>query len=103
MWVCTSLDEQADVIEIAVENSTVKGSQSAVILHVHLRHHGIKKLAEAGVPEQVLMAIAGHVSREMPEHYSHIRQKAKRDAVEAIDSYQPAESVPADTVASTVN
>lgn len=35
------------------------------------------------------MAIAGHVSREMLEHYSHIRMKAKREAVTAIDSVKP--------------
>jgi integrase len=46
-----------------------------------LRHHCITRLAEAGVPEQTLMAIAGHVSRKMLEHYSHIRVQAKRDAV----------------------
>ncbi len=32
------------------------------------------------------MAIAGHVSREMLEHYSHIRQEAKRKAVAELDS-----------------
>jgi integrase len=68
-----------------------------------LRHHGITKLAEAGVPDQTLMAIAGHVSREMLEHYSHIRQKAKREAVEAIDSYRPAESIADDSAAGSVN
>jgi integrase len=50
-----------------------------------LRHHSITKLAEAGVPEQTLMAIAGHVSREMLEHYSHIRMHAKRQAVAALE------------------
>jgi len=30
------------------------------------------------------MAIAGHVSRKMLEHYSHIRMDAKRRAVAAI-------------------
>jgi integrase len=54
-----------------------------------LRHHAITRLAEAGVPEQTLMAIAGHVSREMLEHYSHIRMEAKRQAVAAIESYNP--------------
>jgi integrase len=49
-----------------------------------LRHHSITRLAEAGVPEQTLMAIAGHVSRKMLEHYSHIRVQAKRDAVERL-------------------
>jgi integrase len=50
-----------------------------------LRHHCITKLAEAGVAEQTLMAIAGHVSREMLEHYSHIRMQAKREAVESLN------------------
>jgi integrase len=54
-----------------------------------LRHHGITRLAEVGVPEQTLMAIAGHVSREMLEHYSHIRMNGKRDAVAAIDNLNP--------------
>jgi integrase len=50
-----------------------------------LRHHCITRLAEAGVAEQTLMAIAGHVSREMLEHYSHIRMQAKRDAVSMLE------------------
>jgi hypothetical protein len=32
------------------------------------------------------MSIAGHVSREMLEHYSHIRLEAKRRAVESLDN-----------------
>jgi len=51
-----------------------------------LRHHCITRLAENGVPEQTLMAIAGHVSKEMLDHYSHIRMKAKRDAIASLDS-----------------
>lgn len=31
-------------------------------------------------------AIAGHVSSEMLEHYSHIRIAAKREAVAALDT-----------------
>jgi integrase len=50
-----------------------------------LRHHAITKLAESPASEQTIMAIAGHVSREMLEHYSHIRQEAKRKALEALD------------------
>jgi len=33
---------------------------------------------------QTIMAIAGHVSRQMLEHYSHIRLEAKRRAVEML-------------------
>jgi len=32
------------------------------------------------------MTIAGHVSRAVPEHYSHLRQEAKRKAVASLDS-----------------
>ena len=49
-----------------------------------LRHTAITKLAESLASEQTIMAIAGHVSRRMLEHYSHIRMEAKRTAVEAI-------------------
>ena len=34
--------------------------------------------------ERTLMAISGHVSRRMIEHYSHIRVDAKRTATDAI-------------------
>jgi hypothetical protein len=34
--------------------------------------------------QQTIMAIAGHVSRKMLEHYSHIRMEAKRAALDAI-------------------
>ena len=54
-----------------------------------LRHHSITRMAEAGVPEQTLMSIAGHVSREMLEHYSHIRMKAKREAVATLEPPKP--------------
>jgi len=43
-----------------------------------LRHHAITKLAESGASDQTITAIAGHVSREMLEHYSRMRFAAKR-------------------------
>jgi integrase len=54
-----------------------------------LRHHAITELAESQASDQTIMAIAGHVSREMLEHYSHVRLEAKRRAVEALsDGHQ---------------
>jgi integrase len=50
-----------------------------------LRHHCITRLAELGTPDHVIMSIAGHVSKEMLEHYSHIRMEAKRAAVAGLD------------------
>lgn len=49
-----------------------------------LRHTAITKLAEAGVSEHTLKALAGHMSRAMLEKYSHIRMQAKRAAIEAL-------------------
>jgi hypothetical protein len=52
-----------------------------------LRHHAITKLAESPeASEQTIMSIAGHVTQEMLEPYSHIRQKAKRKAVKSLDN-----------------
>ena len=44
----------------------------------------ITELAESGASDQTIMDIAGHVSRQMLKHYSHIRMKAKREALEAV-------------------
>jgi integrase len=57
-----------------------------------LRHTRITKLAEGQASEQTLMSIAGHVSRKMLEHYSHIRMAAKRAALDALAA-QPSPTV----------
>jgi len=49
-----------------------------------LRHHAITELAESQASDAVIMGIAGHVSRKMLEHYSHIRLKAKRQALDTL-------------------
>jgi integrase len=49
-----------------------------------LRHHAITELAESDASEQTIMSVAGHVSRQMLEHYSHVRMEAKRRAVEML-------------------
>jgi integrase len=49
-----------------------------------LRHTALTKMAEAGVPESTMLALAGHMSRAMMERYSHIRMAAKREAVESL-------------------
>jgi integrase len=63
-----------------------------------LRHTCITKLAEAGVPDHVLMSIAGHISPEMIKHYAHIRTKAKEAAVAAINSYCPVDAASSPSV-----
>ena len=57
------------------------------------RHTLITDLAESGASDQTIMDIAGHVSKQMLKHYSHIRLEAKRTALESIVQKQPAEPV----------
>jgi integrase len=51
-----------------------------------LRHQAITEMAEAGASDATLMAVAGHMSRRMLEHYSHVRMAAKRAALEKLES-----------------
>lgn len=73
---CESQECQADI-------HTVNSAIASLRFH-DLRHTCITKLAEGQASEQTLMSIAGHLSRKMLEHYSHIRMAAKRTALEAI-------------------
>jgi len=51
------------------------------------RHTFITGLAESGeASDQTIMDIAGHVSKRMLKHYSHIRMEAKRRAVASLIS-----------------
>jgi integrase len=54
------------------------------------RHTLVTELAESGASDQTIMDIAGHVSKQMLKHYSHIRMEAKRTALESIVQKQPA-------------
>ena len=49
-----------------------------------LRHQAITELAESKASDQTIMGIAGHVSKKMLQHYSHVRLEAKRSALDAL-------------------
>jgi len=51
-----------------------------------LRHDAVSQLAEGQASDMTIMSIAGHVSKKMLEHYSHIRTEAKRRALDAIST-----------------
>jgi integrase len=51
-----------------------------------LRHQAITEMAETGASDATLMAVAGHMSRRMLEHYSHVRMAAKRAALDKLES-----------------
>src|SRR5579864_9129655 len=58
------------------------------------RHTFVTDLAESGAGDEVIRDMAGHVSKEMLSHYSHIRMQAKRRAIAALttkptETHQP--------------
>ena len=67
------------------------------------RHTLITELAESGASDQTIMDIAGHVSKQMLKHYSHIRMEAKRAALESILKKPPVESQPQQRAEATQN
>jgi integrase len=54
------------------------------------RHTLVTELAESGAGDEVIMSIAGHVSRAMLSRYSHVRMEAKRRALDEIAERQRA-------------
>jgi integrase len=71
--------------------AAIKGIKSplAGLRFNDLRHHAITELAESQASDSTIMALAGHVSRKMLEHYSHIRQDSKREAVNVLSAKVP--------------
>ena len=50
----------------------------------------VTELAESGAGDEVIMSIAGHVSRAMLSRYSHVRMEAQRRALDEIAARQRA-------------
>jgi integrase len=65
---------------------TMKAALKGLRFH-DLRHTAISALGEAGVPDRVIMDIAGHVSPRMLKRYSHIQLEAKRAAIQALSNH----------------
>ena len=63
-----------------------------------LRHTFITRLAEnPNVSEQTIRSLAGHVSKAMLDRYSHVRNRAKEEAIRALEGDRPAQE-PAHTL-----
>jgi len=61
------------------------------------RHTFITDLAESGeASDETIRDIAGHVSKQMLKHYSHVRMEPKRRAVKALAKKPAAEATPAE-------
>jgi len=58
----------------------------AIYVATSARSRKARNLAEnPNVSEQTIRALAGHVSRQMLERYSHIRSQAKQAAIQALE------------------
>jgi integrase len=53
-----------------------------------LRHTFISLMGERGVPIQIVQAMVGHMSGAMVRYYTHISNRAAREAVELLDKPQ---------------
>jgi integrase len=59
---------------------------AGVTARIHdLRHRASTVMVENGTPVSTLKTITGHLTDEMVEHYTHIRDEARRKAVDALD------------------
>ena len=75
---CTKSECKADI-------SKIKSPLAGLRFH-DLRHHAITELAESQASDSTVMAIAGHVSPKMLQHYSHVRLQAKRTALDSLST-----------------
>ena len=50
------------------------------------RHPLVTELPESSAGDEVIMSIAGHVSRAMLSRHSHVRMEAKRRALDEISA-----------------
>ncbi|MBM3735540.1 MAG: site-specific integrase, partial [Acidobacteria bacterium] len=67
------------------ENARKRAERAFLGFRFHdLRHQAVTELAEAGVTDAAMQSIAGHLSKKMLDHYSHVRMTAKRQAVETL-------------------
>jgi hypothetical protein len=67
------------------------------------RHTFVTDLAESGAGDQVIRDMAGHVSKDMLKHYSHIRTEAKRRAVEALSTSRAVAKTKPDSIATSAD
>ena len=88
--------EAAKLAADRAEENAIKGAQDPAVARLlaakpfvgfrfhDLRHQSITEMAEAGIPDAAMQSIAGHLSKKMLDHYSHVRMAAKRSAVESL-------------------
>jgi integrase len=78
------LDPTKPMVTVKTSWNNVKAKANVTGRWHDNRHTLITDLAESGAGDETIRDIAGHVSKQMLKHYSHIRMEAKRAALESI-------------------
>jgi len=81
---CSTLQDPAETCsKCGADTSNLKSPFKGLRFH-DTRHQAITELAESKASDETIMAIAGHVSKKMLQHYSHVRLEARRKALDAL-------------------
>jgi integrase len=79
------IDPGRPVTSLKTAWNTVR-DKAGVMCRLHdLRHSFCTRLAESKAAESVMLDIMGHVSPAMLKRYSHIRSRAREDAIAALE------------------
>jgi integrase len=88
------VDPERPVTSFKKAWTTVR-SQAGVDCRLHdLRHTFCTELGEADTPESTMLDMMGHISPTMLRRYSHIRARARREAIRALELRKARVTVP---------
>lgn len=91
------LMDEAGLERRVIRDGTANGGRRIYNLSEHsLRHSTASQLAEAGIPEDVRMAVIGHEDKDVHRNYTHARNRAAK-AVQALPSVLPVATPPPDS------
>jgi integrase len=95
---CSLLQDAGEICsQCSADISNLKSPFNGFRFH-DLRHQAITELAESTTSDQTIMSIAGHVSKKMLQHYSHVRLEAKRNALDMLNLKPVSKAVVSDTI-----
>lgn len=84
-----ALMDEAGIQRRVIREGTKDGGRRIYNLSEHsLRHSTASQLAEAGIPEDVRMAVVGHEDKKVHRNYTHARGRAAA-AIQALPSVIP--------------
>ena len=72
---------------IRIIKAAISSVEGVRLLTPHLtRHTYVSQLQAQGVAIETIQALVGHAEIDMTEHYLHVQNKVKENAVEKLDA-----------------